>query len=348
MDNGSAAEKGVQDMKATDNGHDGTTHAADLREGGQAVPYSRFQEVNAKRKAVEETLASIVNELCENVPEDMWGLVPNLLPTERVRRGVVETFARTSPVLERLPFMDMNGIAYSYNVEQTLPGIAFRDYNANYVESTGEVNPVTEKLYIMGGLSSVDRALVKTQGSLNNIRTIHDNMKAKAAALTFTQKFFKGDNLSRATEFDGLEKRLAGGQAMTYSGALTLARVDELIDAVVGGPTILFMSKGTRRQVNALMRAAGQATEVVADAFGRQIPAYAGIPVGIIEEDKDGYAILADGEIYAVRMGVREYVSGPQAGGMEVVDLGLNRTQYETLIEWICGIAVSIRKPPPA
>ena len=61
-----------------------------------------------------------------------------------LQRGVVETFARTSPVLERLPFMDVNGNAYSYNVEQTLPGIAFRDYNASYTESTGVVNPHTE------------------------------------------------------------------------------------------------------------------------------------------------------------------------------------------------------------
>ena len=257
-----------------------------------------------------------------------------------LQRGVVETFARTSPVLERLPFMDVNGNAYSYNVEQTLPGIAFRDYNASYTESTGVVNPHTEKLYIMGGISSVDRALVKTQGSLNNIRAIHDNMKAKAAALTFTAKFFNGDNTTAATEFDGLKERLTGSQALTYTGTLTLEKVDELIDGVIGGPTALFMSKATRRTVNALRRAAGQATEVVSDSFGRQIDAYAGIPIGVIEEDKDGAAILADGEIYAIRMGVQEYVSGLQAGGMEVIDLGLNRTQYETLIEWICGIAV--------
>ena len=257
-----------------------------------------------------------------------------------LQRGVVETFARTSPVLERLPFMDVNGNAYSYNVEQTLPGIAFRDYNTSYTESTGVVNPHTEKLYIMGGISSVDRALVKTQGSVNNIRAIHDNMKAKAAALTFTAKFFNGDNTTAATEFDGLKERLTGSQALTYTGALTLEKVDELIDGVIGGPTALFMSKATRRTVNALRRAAGQATEVVSDSFGRQIDAYAGIPIGVIEEDKDGAAILADGEIYAIRMGVQEYVSGLQAGGMEVIDLGLNRTQYETLIEWICGIAV--------
>lgn len=257
-----------------------------------------------------------------------------------LQRGVVETFARTSPVLERLPFMDVNGNAYSYNVEQTLPGIAFRDYNTSYTESTGVVNPHTEKLYIMGGISSVDRALVKTQGSVNNIRAIHDNMKAKAAALTFTAKFFNGDNTTDATEFDGLKERLTGSQALTYTGAMTLEKVDELIDGVIGGPTALFMSKATRRTVNALRRAAGQATEVVSDSFGRQIDAYAGIPIGVIEEDKDGAAILADGEIYAIRMGVQEYVSGLQAGGMEVIDLGLNRTQYETLIEWICGIAV--------
>ena len=257
-----------------------------------------------------------------------------------LQRGVVETFARTSPVLERLPFMDVNGNAYSYNVEQTLPGIAFRDYNTSYTESTGVINPHTEKLYIMGGISSVDRALVKTQGSVNNIRAIHDNMKAKAAALTFTAKFFNGDNTTAATEFDGLKERLTGSQALTYTGAMTLEKVDELIDGVIGGPTALFMSKATRRTVNALRRAAGQATEVVSDSFGRQIDAYAGIPIGVIEEDKDGAAILADGEIYAIRMGVQEYVSGLQAGGMEVIDLGLNRTQYETLIEWICGIAV--------
>lgn len=255
-----------------------------------------------------------------------------------LQRGVVETFARTSPVLERLPFMDVNGNAYSYNIEKTLPGIAFRDYNESYTESTGVVNPHTEKLFILGGLSSVDRALVKTQGSVNNIRAIHDSMKAKAAALTFTKTFFKGDNGTNATEFDGLEERITGDQLLT--GELSLAKLDELIDAVVGAPTALFMNKATRRNVNALMRAAGQATEVVSDAFGRQIPAYAGLPIGVIEEDKDGNAILADGEVYALRFGIQEFVSGLQAGGMEVIDLGLNRTQYETLIEWICGIAV--------
>ena len=86
-----------------------------------------------------------------------------------------------------------------------------------------------------------------------------------------------------------------------------------------------------RRKVNALMRASSQATEPISDAFGRPIYAYAGIPIGVIEQDKDGAEILAFDEqdaqatpadaactsIYAVRFGAQEWVSGLQAtGGM--------------------------------
>jgi hypothetical protein len=133
---------------------------------------------------------------------------------------------------------------------------------------------------------------------------------------------------------------------------LTLAKLDELLDAVQGGADVLFMNKTLRRKVNTLVRAAGQAQETVSDAFGRQLTAYAGVPISVIEEDKDGNQILdftednpgggsaASTSIYAVRFGVAEYVSGLQAGSMDVEDLGLNRTKFETLIEWICGMGV--------
>lgn len=274
-----------------------------------------------------------------------------------LKRGVIEIFPRTSPVLERLPFFGVNGQAYVYNQEKTLPGVAFRGINDSYDESAGVVNPVTERLYVLGGLSAVDRALVKTQGNVNDLRATYDAMKAKAVALTFTKKFFKGDSEADANEFDGLEKRLTGGQVIdagATSGGddLTLAKLDEMMDAVQGGPDVLFLNKTMRRKVNALVRAAGQATETVADAFGRQLQAYAGVPMAVVEQDKDGNEIFpfteanpgggtaASTSIYAVRFGAAEWVSGLQAGEMDVVDLGLNRTKYETLIEWVCGLGV--------
>ena len=275
-----------------------------------------------------------------------------------LQRGVVEVFPQTSPVLQHLPFLDVQGNAYSYNQEQTLPGIGFRGINEIYDESTGVINPQTEALKIFGGISKVDRAQVKTQGKVNDIRAVHDGMKAKAAALEFTKAFFKGNSTADADSFDGLEKRLTGSQVLDMGNAddgnpLTLDKLDELIDAVQGSPDMLFMNKTMRRKVNKLMRAAGQATETVSDAFGRQIAAYAGIPIGVIESDKDGNEILGFSEpdldngdknvctsIYAVRFGAKEWVSGLQAGILEVIDQGLQGIHYQTLIEWICSIAV--------
>jgi hypothetical protein len=275
-----------------------------------------------------------------------------------LQRGVVEVFPMTSPVLQHLPFLDVQGNAYSYNQEQTLPGIGFRGINEIYDESTGVINPQTEALKIFGGISKVDRAQVKTQGKVNDIRAVHDGMKAKAAALEFTKAFFKGNSTADADSFDGLEKRLTGSQVLDMGNAdggnpLTLDKLDELIDAVQGSPDMLFMNKTMRRKVNKLMRAAGQATETVSDAFGRQIAAYAGLPIGVIESDKNGNEILGFTEsdldngdknvctsIYAVRFGAKEWVSGLQAGILEVIDQGLQGIHYQTLIEWICSIAV--------
>ena len=279
------------------------------------------------------------------------------LVQDPLKRGVIEIFPRTSPVLERLPFFNVNGQAYKYNIEETLPGIAFRGINESYTEDTGVVNPAVEALYIMGGLSKVDRALIKTQGNINNLRAIYDGMKAKAAALTYTLKFFTGDNENDPNEFDGLKKRLTGDQVIdagSSSGgdSLTLPKLDELLDAVQGGADVLFMNKIMRRKVSALVRSAGQAIETVSDSFGRQLTAYAATPIAVIEDDKDGNPILAFDEedtkgdsasctsIYAVRFGLAEYVSGLQAGTMDVLDQGLTGTFYQTLIEWICGLGV--------
>lgn len=282
------------------------------------------------------------------------------LTTDPLKKGVIETFARTSAVLERTPFFNIDGMAYKYNLEETLPGIGFRGINESYTESTGIVNPQVEPLFIAGGLSKVDRALVKTQGSANNLRATYDGMKAKALGLKITKNFFNGDNATNPNEFDGLKTRLTGDQVLDMGSTdggdtLTLPKLDELIDAVQGGPDVIFMNKTLRRKVNALMRAAGQASETVSDAFGRQINAYAGVPIGIIEDDGEGNEILGftepdldDGDqnvtasIYAVKFGAAEYVSGIQCGGIDVQDKGnpAGSVHYITDIEWICGMGV--------
>lgn len=76
---GNAPENGAQEEAQTN----GNGNAPDNREN--MIPKSRFDEVNAKRKAAEETLSGVVDELLEDIPEDMRDLVPDLAPAERIK-----------------------------------------------------------------------------------------------------------------------------------------------------------------------------------------------------------------------------------------------------------------------
>lgn len=287
--------------------------------------------------------------------------------TDTLQRGVIETFARTSAVLELLPFMDIAGNAYRYNQEESLPGIAFRGVNEGYTESTGVINPQSEGLVILGGDSDVDRFLVQTRGNLQDIRAIQTEMKAKALALEFTRAFFKGDTAVDSKAFDGLEKRITGSQLIYADGAgqagvsftkdkagdtAFLEKLDELIDAVEGDPDVLFMSKAMRRKVKGVLQRSEHYIENGSDAFGRPVMTYAGIPIRVIENDVEGKEILgfnekvgADedtGSIYAVRFGAEQYVAGLRNGDVNVRDLGEidEKPVFRTRIEFYCGLAV--------
>lgn len=270
-------------------------------------------------------------------------------------RGVVEVFAKTSPILQLLPFQNIDGNAFQYNQEDVLPGIAFRGINEGYTESTGILNPLVEKLKIMGGDADTDKFLLATQKSnAANRKQIDVAMKVKAAALGFTKSFFDGDESTAATEFDGLNKRLTGNQAIAAgdNGAdLTENMLQRLIDAVDGRPSALLMGKKMRRQLFNLAKGSS-ILSVQQDAFGRQISAYADIPIFVVEKDVNsaeildfdetqGSAVGTTGSIYAVRF-EDMYVSGIQAGSIDVRDLGEQDSKpvERVRIEWYCGFGI--------
>ena len=108
MDNGSAAENSENKQAMDENGQPAPPPADSHREEGKAVPYSRFQEVNARRKAAEDTLAGIVDELCADVPEDMRPPLPHLPPADKVKwlrearsKGLFQPAPASSPDSKR-------------------------------------------------------------------------------------------------------------------------------------------------------------------------------------------------------------------------------------------------------
>ncbi|WP_418956830.1 major capsid protein [Streptomyces tritici] len=293
------------------------------------------------------------------------------LSTTNLQRGVIETFVQESSILDRIPLMPIEGNSYSYNEEATLPGVAFRGVNEGYTESTGTVNQKSESLVILGGDADVDRFIVQTRGNLNDQRAIQTRMKVKAAAYKYQDTFFNGDTATDPKSFDGLRKRLTGGQVLSAgtNGAPIVGNGDsdahaffDLLDGLVGSVPGLTSTNGAiyaNRQVIAKIKSAARRLggyEMVREALtGKLVATYNGIPLLDPGQTAAGADILPQTEtqgtatdassIYAVRFGQTEddqAVTGLTNGGVMVDDLGQLETKpaYRTRIEFYCGLAV--------
>lgn len=290
-----------------------------------------------------------------------------VLSTDDLQRGVIETFVLESIVLDRLPMLTIQGNAYAYNVEETLPGVEFRAVNSAYAESTGVVNQLTESLVILGGDADVDTFIVQTRGNLNDQRAVQTRLKVKAAVYKFQDTFINGDTAVDANSFDGLKKRLTGDQVVDAAANglpilgssdddrhAFLDAVDDLISRVRGGVDALYMNSAVLSRFKAAARRL-TIYDQTRDDFGRTIATYNGIPLLDIGNKADGTPIIPQTEtqgsstaassIYAVRFGQDETdggVTGLTNGGIQVKDLGEidAKPVYRTRIEFFCGMAV--------
>lgn len=274
-----------------------------------------------------------------------------------LRGNVIAMFAKASDLLMALPFKTIQGNAYQYNREGTLPGVAFRGVNEAYTASTGIINQLIEALRICGGDLDVDTFILRTQGE--TVRASHEEMKVKALAAQLTTSIIKGDSTSNPREFDGLQKRITGAQlidagAASGGDALSLQVLDQLIDQVTSC-SALIMSKAMRRLLTTASRNCqiGGFITYGIDAFGRQISQYNGIPILLPYSDNGGTEPIAFDEacpgggsavgtsIYAVGFG-DGLVSGLQSGPMMVRDLGELETTpaKRTRVEWDAGLCI--------
>lgn len=272
-------------------------------------------------------------------------------------RGIMLKYVENAPILGLIPFKTIMGNALKYNREQALPGVAFRGVNESFTPSTGVVNPQTESLYLYGGELDVDNHIIRAFGE--GERAIQESQKIRALALGWFKTFIKGDNTSNAKEFDGLQARLTGSQAIvagTASGgnALSLEKLDEAIDACQN-PTHLIMNKTMRRKLSVASRApdVGGYITYAQDAFGRRVTVYNDLPILIADQDNEFNEILpftepaptggqaATTSIYVVSL-TEEQVCGIQNAPMMAKDLGeLESTPaHRTRVEWDCSIAV--------
>lgn len=295
----------------------------------------------------------------------------NKLTSSPIVPGLVETFVKESPVIDRIPFKNIQGNAYKYNEELALPGVEFRAINAAYTESTGTVNPKTESIVILGGDADVDTFLVATGGDLADLRTVQSNMKVKAAAYKFDDTFINGDTAGDANSFDGLKKRLTGAQVLVAAtnGLVVLGTTDDmrhtffdkldelisLVPGINGSNGALYMNASVKAKIGSSSRHLTTYDQTI-DSFGRHIQMYNGIPLLDVGNKADGTLVIPQTEvegtsgatassIYAVKFGNGEgdgSVCGLQNGSLRVTDLGELDVKpcYRTRIEWFVGMGV--------
>ena len=282
------------------------------------------------------------------------------LSNDVLLQGVIETTIKDSPILQKMPFIEIVGNGLTYNRENALPSIAFYEVGDTWAESTPTFTQLTSTLKIMGGDADVDNYLKATRSNIQDLEAVVIEQKAKALRHQFEEAFIYGDATTNPEEFNGLVELIdtdaASDQviAMGATGAtLTLTKLDQLIDAVKGGkPDLLLMSRRSRRKLNSLARAAGNNLEVGKGLLGEFVQFYNGIPIGISDWVLDIHTLVSSLEtaytggacstIYAIQFGEGALCGLSSPGLIQIEQVGQLETKDATRnrIKWYCSTAL--------
>jgi len=282
------------------------------------------------------------------------------LSNDMLLQEVVETIVKESAVLQQLPFIEIVGNGLTYNQEKTLPSIDFYDVGDTWVESTPTFEQITANLKIMGGDADVDNFIKSTRSNAQDLEAAVIELKAKALRDKFEEIFIYGDVTADPKQFDGLKKLVDTGTAsdqvvaMGDTGAtLTLAKLDELIDAVKGGkPDMLIMSRRSRRKLNALVRAVGGMIESDRDKWGNFVQFWDGVPIGVNDWILDTHTVSGGVEtaitegtcstIYAIQFGEGALCGLTSPGHMTAEPIGSLETKdaTRTRVKWYVSLAL--------
>ena len=259
-------------------------------------------------------------------------------------KGVIEIIIKDSPILQKLPFIDVVGNSLKYNQENALPTVAFYAVGDTWAESAPTFTQKTATLTILGGDADVDNYIQQTRSNIQDIEAAVIELKAKAMRHKYEDTFINGDGTSNT--FEGIDVLCTSGQTVsmgTNGGALDMRYLDQLIDKVLGGkPELLLMSRRSRRDLTHLMRQLGS-MEFGQDEFGNWVQFFNGIPVHINDWISDAKTVGTSNDcstIYAFQIG-EGAVCGLQNKGIQVERIGELETKdaTRTRLKWYCSLA---------
>ena len=129
--------------------------------------------------------------------------------------GVIETIASESPILQRLPFIEIIGNSLTYNRENVAPTAAFYDVGDDWTEDTPTFTQASASLKILGGDADVDNFLKSTRSNVQDLEAAVVQLKARAVQNLFDDTFINGDETADPKSFDGLNQLCVSGQTLS-------------------------------------------------------------------------------------------------------------------------------------
>lgn len=257
---------------------------------------------------------------------------------DRVDQSVVDTFQRSSLLLDKLTFDNAispgtggSTLTYGYTQLKTPATAGVRAINAEYTANEAKREKKTAAAVIMGGAFKVDRVLQNTSGAVDEL-AFQLEQKIKAVANEFHYLVINGKSAGGAGKpdgtFDGLAKMLSGtsneigsevdvstADLMTKNAQAFLDEVDYLLSQV-DGPNMLMMNGKMLTKFRGIARRAGYYERTKDDA-GRVIETYNGVPivnlgkyfngttaVDAVADTAATASALGKSDIYAVSLGL--------------------------------------------
>ena len=205
------------------------------------------------------------------------------LSNDVLSQGVVETFVRDDPVLERIGWIDIPGNALKYDRETTEASADFKNVNDTWTPTNQVVTQYTAALKIVGNAARLDDFLRSTRSNINDLKAELIAGNIKAVKKTFMDAFYYGNETSNPKEFDGLHTLISSSTYNTViadpddAGTVVLSlnnHLDKALDMVKGfKPAMIISSKQMRRGVTKYLRSVGS-INTGRDEFGHPIMSY--------------------------------------------------------------------------
>lgn len=295
---------------------------------------------------------------------------------DALQLGIIDEYRKSNFLWETLTFDDVvsptgggAALTYAYTRLLTQPTASFRAINSDYTPQEVERQRCTSDLAIFGGAFEVDRVIAKMGGIVDEVH-LQMQQKIKAASALFNDTVINGDSAQGTNAFDGLEKALKGSateinatgsvidlstsEKVTENSIKFLDMLDEFLSSLDGRPGALMGNSKLINKIRAVARRTSMYTQT-ADAFGRQVATYDGIPLidlGAKAGSNDDVVPTKAGDgttsLYAVRFGLDGFHAISLAGQPPVT---ANPPDFKTAgavkrgdVEMVAGVALKATK----